>query len=371
MGKADVLQRFFDPALVRQHLHELERLIPRPLRLMEVCGTHTMALFESGLRHILSDLGIELLSGPGCPVCVTAAEDVDFILALAQLPGVTVCTFGDMLRVPGSQASLAELRAQGADVRVVYSPLDAVELARNNFTARVIFLGIGFETTAPAVAYSIKYAKQLDINNYFVFVSHKLIPPALEELAADADLLLDGLICPGHVSVIIGAQAYKPIVERCRKPCVITGFDPVDLTSGVLAAVRQIAHGAAQVENAYRRVVRDEGNSAALALIADVFKPADAQWRGLGMIPMSGLALRGDLAHVDASLLLPNFCPPPPDPALATCRCGDVLKGLIHPDECLSFGNQCTIEHPLGACMVSQEGACRAYYRYRGQKAFN
>lgn len=369
MPSADVLGRYADPALVQKQLHELERIIPRPLRLMEVCGTHTMALFESGLRHTLGDLGIELLSGPGCPVCVTSATDVDFALALAQLPGSALCTFGDMLRVPGSQASLADLRAQGADVRVVYSPLDAVELAQRHPELRVIFLGIGFETTAPSVAYSIKYAEQLDLSNYYVFVSHKLIPPALVILAEDPDLRLDGFICPGHVSVIIGARAYQPVAQRCAKPCVITGFEPLDLACGILAAVQQIAHGEARVENCYSRVVRDEGNLPAMALIAEVFAPADAEWRGLGVIPASGLALRKEYARFDARRLLPEFAPPPPNPALAACRCGDVLKGLIHPDACSCFGVACTPERPLGACMVSQEGACRAYFRYRGMEA--
>jgi hydrogenase expression/formation protein HypD len=369
MTSTEILQRYSDPELIRQYLAELKRIIPRPVRLMEVCGTHTMALFESGLRQVLGDLGVELLSGPGCPVCVTSAADIDFALALAQLPETTLCTFGDMLRVPGSLASLAELRAQGADVRVVYSPLDAVELAQAHPQRRFIFLGIGFETTIPAVAYSIKYAQQLDLSNYSIFVSHKVIPPALAVLAQDPELRLDGFICPGHVSVIIGARPYEPVAKHCGKPCVITGFEPLDLAYGVLAAVRQIAQGVARVENMYRRVVHEEGNAQALALITEVFAPASAEWRGLGVIPLSGLALRQEHSRFDARLLLPDFTAPPPDPALAACRCGDVLKGLIQPDACSCFRIACTPEHPLGACMVSQEGACRAYYRYRGKEA--
>jgi hydrogenase expression/formation protein HypD len=256
-------------------------------------------------------------------------------------------------------------------VRVVYSPLDAVDLARDNPGRRVIFLGIGFETTAPAVAYSIRIAQQTDLSNYYVFVSQKLIPPALEALATDPDLRLDGFICPGHVSVVIGARAYQPIAQRCGKPCVITGFEPLDLACGVLAAVRQIAQGAAHVENAYSRVVREEGNLSAQALITEVYAPDDAEWRGLGIIPASGLALREEYARFDARGLLPGFPPPPPNPALASCRCGDVLKGLIHPDACSCFGSACTPERPLGACMVSQEGSCRAYYRYSRLEARN
>lgn len=369
MTSHGVLQHFSDPVRLKQLVAELARILPRPVRLMEVCGTHTMALFESGLRQVLGDLGVELLSGPGCPVCVTSAADIDFALALALVPKTMLCTFGDMLRVPGNESSLAELRAQGADVRVVYSPLDAVDLAREHPQQRVIFLGIGFETTIPAVAYSIKYAQQLQLTNYYVFVAHKLIPPAMAVLAQDPLLRLDGFICPGHVSVIIGAQAYQPIATRCGKPCVITGFEPLDLARGVLAAVRQLASGTARVENAYSRVVHEEGNAQALALLAEVFTPADTQWRGLGVIPASGLALREAYASFDARTLLPGFVAPQANPALAACRCGEVLKGLIHPAACACYGTACTPEHPLGACMVSQEGACRAYYRFRGVEA--
>jgi hydrogenase expression/formation protein HypD len=354
-----------DRAVVNKLLSQIAHDVPRPLRLMEVCGTHTMALFETGLRQPLARLGIELVSGPGCPVCVTSAADLDFALALAQLPQVTLCTFGDMLRVPGSTASLDEIKAAGADVRVVYSPTDAVELAQANSARCIIFLGIGFETTAPGVAFSITYAKQLGITNYYVFPVHKLIPPALELLAQDPQLLLDGFICPGHVSVVIGAQAYARVAERWRKPCVITGFGALDLLQGIQAAVRQIEHGMSDVENTYRRAVRDAGNPAAQALIAEVFMPCAAEWRGLGMLAGSGLALREAYARFDARLLLPGYSPPPANPALSRCRCGDVLKGLIRPDACGCFGAACTPERPLGACMVSQEGACRAYYRYR------
>lgn len=354
-----------DRQLVQRMLAQIAHDLPRPVRLMEVCGTHTMALFETGLRRPLAEMGIELVSGPGCPVCVTPAADLDFTVALAQLPGITLCTFGDMLRVPGTSASLADAKALGADIRVVYSATDAVEFARNNPQRQVVFLGIGFETTAPGVAFSITCALQLSLENYFVLAAHKLIPPAMDVLAQDPRLKLDGFICPGHVSVITGAAAYARIAETWRKPCVITGFTALDILAGVLAAVRQIRHGTASVENAYRRVVRDTGNPAARALIAEVFEPCNAEWRGLGLLPDSGLALREKYARLDARRLMPAYSPPPPNPALAACRCGDVLKGLIRPASCGNFGTACTPQQPLGTCMVSQEGACRAYYRFR------
>ncbi len=354
-----------DYQLVEPLLARIAAELPYPVRLMEVCGTHTMALFETGLRRPLSELGIELVSGPGCPVCVTSAADLDYALALAQQPGVTLCTFGDMLRVPGSTASLDESKAAGADIRVVYAPTDAVELAQAQPQRSVIFLGIGFETTAPGVAFSITYAQQLGVDNYYVFPAHKLLPPALNLLAQDPQLRLDGFICPGHVSMVIGAQAYARVAERWRKPCVITGFSALDLLQGIQAAVRQIRHGASFVENAYRRVVRDAGNPEAQALIAEVFEPCPAEWRGLGVLADSGLALRKAYMRYDARELLPDYAPPPANPALSACRCGDVLKGLIRPAECSCFGGACTPAQPLGACMVSQEGACRAYYRFR------
>lgn len=364
MPEPGLLDRFAHPTVAAGMLRELERLVLRPLRLMEVCGTHTMALFESGLRGALFSLGIELLSGPGCPVCVTSQVDVDWCLALAQQPDCVVCTFGDMMRVRGSRASLAEIRAAGAEIRVVYSPLDAVTLAQSDPHRRYVFLGIGFETTAPAVALAIMQAQHSRSDNFFVFSCHKTIPPALRVLAQDPALALDGFICPGHVSVIIGACAYEPVVKLGCKPCVVTGFEPLDLLAGILAAVKQAVAGEARVENVYSRVVRERGNQTALALIDDVFTPVDTEWRGLGVIPGSGLALSPRFAEYDARLLTPHFSH---NTVVVdeSCRCGDILKGLLRPDECCNFGNACKPETPLGACMVSQEGACRAYYRYR------
>ncbi len=363
-----LLDRFGDRRLVRSLLSELRRVSDRPLRLMEVCGTHTMALFETGLRSQLAELDIELVSGPGCPVCVTAQADLDHLLAVAARPDVTLCTFGDMLRVPGSAGSLEQLRAGGADIRVIYSPLDSLGIAAAETGRQVVFLAVGFETTVPAIACTAQAAAERELDNYHIFDLHKTIPAALAALAGSAELRLDGFICPGHVSVIIGARAYRPIAERHGKPCAITGFEPVDILRGVLSLARQVREGRAAVDNAYARVVRDEGNPVAREAAAAVFEPADALWRGLGSIPLSGLALREEYRRLDARQLVPDFEPPPPDPRLAACRCGDVLLGKIHPPECACFGTDCTPDQPLGACMVSQEGACRAYFRYHGAR---
>jgi len=367
MSETEILSQFADPTLVASLLRELKPLVKRPLRLMEVCGTHTMALFETGLRPVLGRLGIELVSGPGCPVCVTAQEDLDHALHLAAAPGVIFCTFGDMMRVPGTRCSLSEMRAGGADVRVVYSPLDAVELARQVGERQVVFLAVGFETTAPAVAYALAEAKAQALANFLVYPCNKTIPAPLSLLAAEPGL--DGFLCPGHVSVVIGARAYRPIAENWHKPCAIAGFEPVDILRAVIALARQVAEGRAEVHNAYSRVVREEGNPHALALINEVFEPQAALWRGLGEIPLSGLALRGEYRRFDARLRFPGFVPLPLSPRLASCRCGEVLAGRIRPDECECFGAACTPEDPLGACMVSQEGACRAFYRFRGWEA--
>jgi hydrogenase expression/formation protein HypD len=321
---------------------------------------------ETGLRPLLTDLGIELVSGPGCPVCVTAQADLDHVFAISDRPDVSLCTFGDMLRVPGSAGSLEQLRAGGADIRVIYSPLDSLRIAADEPEHQVVLLAVGFETTVPAIACTAREALERQLANYHIFDLHKTIPAALASLAANAELQLDGFICPGHVSVIIGAQAYRPIAEQHGKPCAITGFEPVDILRGVLSLAQQIRGGQAVVENVYARVVREQGNPVAQQAIAAVFEPASAVWRGLGSIPHSGLRLREEFQQLDARRLAPDFEAPPPDPRLGACRCGDVLLGKIHPPQCGCFGTSCTPQDPLGACMVSQEGACRAYFRYDG-----
>jgi hydrogenase expression/formation protein HypD len=363
--ETDLLAGFARPEDVRGMLGRLDSL-DREYRLMEVCGTHTMALFETGLRPALRERRIQLLSGPGCPVCVTAQRDLDHTQAVARLAGVILCTFGDMLRVPGSTATLEQLRAEGCDVRVVYSPLDAVELAGRNPDRRIVFLGIGFETTAPAVACAALSACAEQLDNFYVFPLNKLVPPALAVLASRGDLELDGLLLPGHVSVVIGSDAYLPIADDHSVPCAIAGFEPADILAGILSLVDQCARQTAIVDNCYRRVVRPDGNPAALSAMWQVFEPVDAEWRGFGVIQASGLGLRDEFLELDARRLCPDFKPVAESPALKNCRCGDVLCGVIAPTDCGSFGSACTPESPLGACMVSHEGACRAYYRYHG-----
>jgi len=355
-----------DPELVRRLLARLESIVTRPLRLMEVCGTHTMALFETGLRPLLSERGVELVSGPGCPVCVTAQADLDHAFAVAAEPDVTLATFGDMIRVPGTRASLGRLKAEGADVRIVYSALDSVKLAEKLPERRVVFLAVGFETTVPSIAYALQAAEEAKLDNLYIFPLHKTIPVPLTWLAGHPELRLDGFMCPGHVSVVIGARAYEPVARERGKPCAITGFEPVDILRGVLELAEQVADGRSEVANMYERVVRPDGNPAALELITRYFEPAGACWRGIGELPDSGLELRGQWRRRDIRTQLPEFTPLELDPALMACRCGEVLIGKIQPPECACFGTSCTPAHPLGACMVSQEGSCRAYHKYHG-----
>jgi len=371
MSNPPLLDRFADPALISTLLSKLLVQPARTLRFMEVCGTHTMAIFQSGLRSPLADKGIELLSGPGCPVCVTAQEDIDLALYIASDPQVTFCTFGDMMRVPGTVHSLSDLKAEGADVRVVYSPLDALTLARQDPRRRVVFLAIGFETTVPAIASTVLEAVQEQLTNFFILPAHKTIPEAMLLLAKHPELQLDGFICPGHVSVIIGEQAYQPVVEQGKAPCVITGFEPLDILRGIGGLVRQVEEQTARVENAYSRVVKPEGNPQAQSMIQLVFAPATVKWRGLGAIEHSGLALKPEYQQFDIRQFYREFSPPPPDPRQSKCRCGEVLLGKIKPPECALFGKGCTPDEPLGACMVSQEGSCQAYYRYRHWEGAN
>ncbi|MBN2082356.1 hydrogenase formation protein HypD [bacterium] len=366
MTEAGWQDSFGDPVLVRRLLARLESIVTQPLRLMEVCGTHTMALFETGLRPLLSECGVELVSGPGCPVCVTAQADLDHAFAVAAEPDVTLATFGDMIRVPGTKTSLGRLKAEGADVRIVYSALDAVKLAQLQPDRRVVFLAVGFETTVPSIAYALQTAEESGFANFFIFPLHKTIPVPLMWLAGHPELRLDGFLCPGHVSVVIGARAYEPVASQRGKPCAITGFEPVDILRGVVELAEQVAGGRSEVANMYERVVKPDGNPAALQLIDRYFEPATARWRGIGELPDSGLELRRQWHQRDIRAQLPEFTPPVADPALAACRCGEVLIGKLQPPACACFGTSCTPAHPLGACMVSQEGSCRAYHKYHG-----
>jgi hydrogenase expression/formation protein HypD len=355
------LDEYRDPELAQMLLRMLERRSLKPLRLMEICGTHTVAIFRSGLRELLPAT-VRLISGPGCPVCVTAAEDIDKAIWLARQPDVIVTTFGDLLRVPGSVSSLHAERAKGADVRLIYASFDALQIAREHPERQVVLLGIGFETTAPTVAAAIKLAASEKIANFSVFSAHKLLPPAMEALLAQGDLRVDGFLCPGHVTTVIGAAAYREVARRYRVPCVVAGFEPLDILQSIAMLVEQIAERRAEVAIQYRRAVSWEGNRQAQAILNQVFEPVDAPWRGLGVIPLSGLGFRESWRVYDAR---ERFAMPPISVAEHPgCRCGEVLRGVIDPPRCRLFRQVCTPEQPLGPCMVSAEGTCGAYYRY-------
>lgn len=350
-------------------LERLSQYRGRELTLMEVCGTHTVAAARSGLRSLLPER-IRLVSGPGCPVCVSPVGYVDHALALARQPEVIIATFGDLVRVPGSPSSdaaahapsLASARSEGADVRVVYSPLDAISLARGAPDKQVVFLGVGFETTAPAVAASIARAAEQGLANFSVLAAAKAIPPAMDALVLAGELGIDGFLCPGHVSVIIGSRAYEPLARDHAVPCAIAGFEPVEILRGLVALVEQVEGGVARVDNCYPGAVTVEGNPRARAVLERVLEPVDSRWRGLGEIPLSGLAIRSELAELDAARRFAVDLPPSIEPA--GCRCGDVLRGVIDPADCGLFGEVCIPEQPQGACMVSSEGACAARFHY-------
>jgi hydrogenase expression/formation protein HypD len=329
--------------------------------LMEVCGTHTVSIFRSGIRSVLPET-ISLLSGPGCPVCVTDQQEIDAFIELARLDNVIVATFGDLMRVPGSYSSLQRERAEGHDIRVVYSTFDALEVAQKKPHKKVVFLGVGFETTAPTIAAAIQQADQMKIENFSVISAHKLVPPALETLMSLEDVQLDGFILPGHVSVIIGLNAYRPFFDRYQIPCVVAGFEPADILQAVSMLVEMIETSNPGLENAYPRAVTEQGNTKAQKILQDIFEPADACWRGIGMIPQSGLKIRDEYAVHDAEKQFDIRVPEPKIPP--GCACGDILTGKKQPPECKLYKKVCTPSDPVGPCMVSTEGTCAAYYRY-------
>lgn len=334
----------------------------RPLHIMEVCGGHTHAIFKYGIAKMLP-AEIELVHGPGCPVCVLPIGQVDDCVAIAETPGVIFTTFGDAMRVPGSKKSLLQAKADGADIRMVYSPLDALALARANPEREVVFFGLGFETTMPATAFTILQAEAEQIRNFSLFCNHITIIPTMQALLESPDLSLDGFIGPGHVSMIIGMRPYQFIAEKYRLPLVVAGFEPLDILHSIWLVVKQLAEGRAEIENQYGRVVPADGNVAALEAIGRVFELREFfEWRGLGSIDHSGVRMREAYAHFDAErkFALPSQRVADPQ----SCQCGDVLKGLIKPRQCKVFGTTCTPEMPLGALMVSSEGACAAYYQY-------
>ena len=355
------LSVFRDPELARGLIHSIEKWAPEQATLMEVCGTHTVAIARNGLRTMMPE-GIRLASGPGCPVCVTSNKDIDTVIALSRVPGVTIATFGDMTRVPGSTSSLLKEQAQGRSINIVYSPLDALTLAKENPDEQIVFVGVGFETTTPLVAMAIKRAKAMGLKNFSVFVAHKNMPGALETIVADPALKIDALILPGHVSTIIGVKPYEFLAQKYGIPGVITGFEPVDVLQGIAMIMRQLHEGCAEIEIAYSRGVMKEGNPVALAAIEEVFETVDATWRGLGVIPGSGYAIRDEYKEFDAFARFSPEVEPTQEPK--GCRCGDVLRGIMAPNECPLFRKVCTPENPIGPCMVSSEGSCAAYFRY-------
>jgi hydrogenase expression/formation protein HypD len=331
------------------------------IRLMEVCGTHTVSIFRSGIRSVLPET-ICLLSGPGCPVCVTDQKEIDRFIGLSRIDNVIVTTFGDLMHVPGSESSLQQERAEGKDIRVVYSTIDALELAQKNPDKKVVFLGVGFETTAPTIAAAILSAARMKIENFSVISAHKLIPPALDALMSIEGVQLDGFILPGHVSVIIGLNAYRPFFDKYRIPCVVSGFEPADILKAISVLVEMIETGNPGLENAYPRVVTDEGNPKAQKILNDIFTSDDACWRGIGMIPQSGLKIRDEFAAHDAERRFDIQVPDPKNPK--GCVCGEILTGKKRPPDCDLYKKVCTPTDPVGPCMVSTEGTCAAYYKY-------
>jgi hydrogenase expression/formation protein HypD len=357
----DVWNGFRDPELARGLVARIEAVATEPMNIMEVCGTHTMAIAKNGLRDVMPPT-VRLLSGPGCPVCVTANRDIDTAIAISQVPGVTVTTFGDMMKVPGSYSSLSKEKGAGHDIRIVYSPLDALQLARDEPDRTVVFVGVGFETTAPTIAAAVLQARKEGLKNFAVLPMHKTVPEALRALVNDPDVQINGFILPGHVSSIIGLEPYRFLAEEYGVPSVITGFEPVDVLQGVLMLAEQIAQKRPSVEIAYSRAVPEGGNPTAIAMMEQVFEPVDADWRGIGVIPGTGLAMREEFATWDALKRIEVEVPEPKEPK--GCQCGDVLRGVVLPYECKLFAKGCTPEHPIGPCMVSSEGSCAAYYRY-------
>ena len=355
------IDEYRDAELAQSLAQKIRSLSKKPIRFMEICGTHTMAIFRHGIRSLLPG-HIELISGPGCPVCVTAMEEVDRSVKLARMPDVIVTTFGDMMRVPGTDSSLQQENGQGADVRMVYSTFDALKIAEDNHKKHVAFLGIGFETTAPTVAAAIRTAHERNLSNFSVLSAHKLLPPAMDALLSGGDLGVDGFICPGHVSTIIGTSAYVSAVEKYEVPCVVVGFEPIDILQGILMLVDQVEKGQAEAQIQYSRVVSPGGNPGALKIMNEVFEPCDSAWRGLGMIPESGLRIKEKFSAHDAGQRYDLSVPPAKEPP--GCRCAEVLRGAIKPFECKLFRNGCSPRHPIGACMVSSEGTCAAYYKY-------
>jgi len=341
---------------------EIGRLAGKqPIRLMEVCGTHTVAIFKAGIRQLLPQ-SVELVSGPGCPVCVTPNEYLDTAIAYSKNPEVIITTFGDMLKVPGSSSSLAAQKAEGANIRIIYSPVESLEIAKSNPDKKVIFLAVGFETTAPLAAATVLMAEQAGLRNFYVLSAHKLVPPALRVLLMAEDTHVDGFLLPGHVSAIIGMKPYDFVIEEFHTPAVIAGFEPLDILQSIYLLVKQIQAGTPKLENQYRRIALPTGNKVACQTLYQVYQKTDAQWRGMGNLAGSGLSMRENYAAFDARTNIPVTVEVTKEHV--GCRCGQVLRGTILPTACPLFGKSCLPEHPVGSCMVSVEGTCAAWYKY-------
>jgi hydrogenase expression/formation protein HypD len=355
------ISEFRSSELAQGLISDIRGKSKQKVRLMEFCGGHTVAIFKYGIRQALP-ANIELVSGPGCPVCVTATSDIDKAIALAMVPGVIIASFGDMLRVPGSRASLQQARAAGADVRIVYSTLDALKIAQENPSKTVVFIGVGFETTAPTIAASVLQAKEQKIKNYRILSLHKLCPPVIKTILDAGEVKLNGLICPGHVSAVTGSNAWEFVARDYGIPCVVAGFEPTDILQCVDMLVTQVENRQSKVEIAYKRGVTPEGNLQAQKIMQQVFEPCPANWRGMGKVPDSGLKLRQKLADYDAEVAFDIK----PEPAIEPkgCICGEILRGVKTPADCRLFRKICTPENPVGPCMVSSEGSCSAYYLY-------
>jgi hydrogenase expression/formation protein HypD len=356
------IDEYRDSVIAEKYIKQIKLITTRPWTIMEICGGQTHSIVKYGIEPLLPS-SLTLIHGPGCPVCVTPIEMVDRAVAIASMRNVIFTSFGDMLRVPGSDKDLLSVKAEGGDVRMVYSPLDAVEIAKKNPEKNVVFFAVGFETTAPACAMAVWQAHEQKLNNFSILCSHVLVPPAIHALFSSPSHAINGLLAAGHVCAVTGYNEYKPIAERYKIPIVVTGFEPVDILQGILMTIQQLEKGTYRVENQYSRAVRAEGNMYARELIAKVFETTDRKWRGIGEIPQSGLALNSKFVAYDAEKIytVTNI----KAHESAVCIAGLVLQGQKKPYDCTAFGNTCTPEHPLGAPMVSSEGACAAYFQYK------
>ncbi len=355
------LSEYRDGDLAKKLLDEITSVVTKPWSIMEVCGGQTHSLVKHGILDLLPS-EVNMIHGPGCPVCVTPVHLIDKAIYLAEEKGAILCSYGDMLRVPGAQKSLLDSKASGADIRILYSPLEAVEIAKSNPDKEVVFFAVGFETTAPANALSVLQAAESGVNNYSILTSHVLVPPAIEAVMDDEECNIDGFLAAGHVCTIMGISEYGPIVDKYNIPIVVTGFEPIDLLQGILMVVKQLEQGSSELENQYSRVVRTEGNLKAMEMIQNVFEVQDRVWRGIGNIPESGYEINAQYAAYDANLKFKVDIPDSPENE--ECIAGQVLKGIKKPKDCPQFGKKCKPEFPLGAPMVSSEGACAAYYHF-------